>query len=344
MSSREIRIFLSTPSDIVEERQALSALVAEINDVVAFLAPERNVRLKLVHYETDSYPDVGRPQDVIDEQIPVNYDIYVGIMWKRAGTPTKTAPSGTIHEFKRALAQRERTGKPTIMFYFCQQEIPLPATQDELNQLSQVIKFREDFQTIALGVTYPTRAAFRERARVGLLRAVADSLQEEQDQSPRAAFAPESEAVPDRLEALCREYDRVRQEMPFGSQRTQRMTAIVDDMKVQAATARGALAELKSKRSAGHRLAAIGILQAFPSADELAWLADRLDPDAERAFIGFQAAVALQQAVRSLPRSDCHPLRREVERALKLASRNPDDPPRIEALKTAIRELDRKCG
>jgi hypothetical protein len=338
MSSREIRIFLSTPSDIAEERQALSALVAEINDVVAFLAPERNVHLKLIHYETDAYPNAGRPQDVIDEQIPVNYDIYVGIMWKRAGTPTRTAPSGTIHEFERALAQRERTGKPTIMFYFCQEEIPLPATQEELDQLSQVIKFREHFQTIALGVTYPTRTAFRERARVGLLRAVADLLQEDQHEPPRDTFAPQSAVIPDRLESLCREYDRVRQEMPFGSQRTQRMTAVVDDMKVQAAAARGTLAELKSKRSAGYRLAAIVILQVFPAADELAWLADRLDPNAERAFIGFHAAVALQQAARSLPRSDCALLQHD------LASRNPDDPPRIRALEYALKELDRKCG
>lgn len=73
---REIRIFLSTPSDIVEERRALAALVAEINDVVAFLAPERDVHLKLLSYETDAHPDVGGAQNVIDGQISVDdYDI-----------------------------------------------------------------------------------------------------------------------------------------------------------------------------------------------------------------------------------------------------------------------------
>src|SRR4029450_12385932 len=92
---REIRIFLSTPSDVVEERRALAALVEEINDVVAFLAPERDVRLKLLHYETDAYPDVGGPQSVIDEQIPLDYEIYLGVLWKRAGTPTKHAHRGT---------------------------------------------------------------------------------------------------------------------------------------------------------------------------------------------------------------------------------------------------------
>jgi hypothetical protein len=340
---REIRIFLSTPSDIVEERRALAALVAEINDVVAFLAPEREVRLKLLHYETDSFPDVGGPQTVIDDQIP-DYDIYLGVMWKRAGTPTKDADSGTIHEFERAFQRRKKEGKPTVMFYFCQEEIPLPTTQEEIDQLTKVVKFRERFQTIGLGVSYPKRADFRERARGGLLRAVADILRDPAVNAVRATFVPEAVKAPDALEALSNDYDRLRREMRGGGERTARMTAIVEDMKLQAPASRGALPELKASRSAGQRLAAIALLQVFPSAEELDWLAGRLDPKAERPFIGFQAAVALAQAVRSLPVSDCGSLQREVNRALELAKRNANDPPRIRTLEYALEELERKCG
>lgn len=342
---REIRIFLSTPSDIVEERRALAALVAEINDVVAFLAPERDVHLKLLSYETDAYPDVGGAQNVIDGQISVDdYDIYLGIMWKRAGTPTKPGrdDSGTIHEFERALEHRKKTGKPTIMFYFCLEEIPLPTTQEELDQLSRVIKFRDTFKTIALAADYPKRVEFRERARLGLLKAIADILRNEPSQ--RAAFAAEPAAIPEQLERLCNDYDRVRGVMQFGSARTQRMTAIVEDMKVQAPAARGVLQQLKDHASPGHRLAAIVILQAFPSRDELGWLADRLDPAAEKSFIGFQAAAALLQAVRSLPRADCSEMQKQLRRARDLAARDPNDPPRIVTLDNAIRELELKCG
>jgi hypothetical protein len=340
---REIRIFLSTPSDIVEERRALAALVAEINDVVVFLAPERDIRLKLLHYETDAYPDVGGPQAVIDGQIPLDYDIYLGVMWKRAGTPTKDADSGTIHEFERAFERRKKEGKPTVMFYFCQEEIPLPTTQEEIDQLTKVVKFRERFQAIGLGVSYPKRADFRERARGGLLRAVADILREPAASPARAAFVAETVRVPDALEALSKEYDRLRREVAGGSARTARMTAIVEDMKLQAPASRGALPELKASRSAGQRLAAIAILQLFPSAEDLGWLADRLDPKAERPFIGFQAAVALAQAGRSLPASDCARLQSEVGRALDLAKLNSSDPPRIRTLEYALGELDRKC-
>lgn len=341
---RQIRIFLSTPSDVSEERRALAGLVNEINDVVAFLAPEREVRLELVHYETHVYPDVGGPQSVIDRQIPVDYDIHFGIMWKRAGTPTDKADSGTIHEFDRALAHREQNGKPAIMFYFCDEAIDIPTTQHEIDQLAAVVRFRERLSKIGLTASYPDRSEFRERARIGLLRAIADLLREQlPERAPEAATLGEVK-IPDDLQALCDRYDAIRRETKPGAARTREMTAILERMKLHATEARGALSELKRSDSAGTRLAAIAVLQAFPERAELAWLAERLDPDLERPFIGYQAASALNQAVRSLPQSACESLKMELRRALELAERNPDDPPRIELLNYAIKEAELKCG
>jgi hypothetical protein len=51
--------------------------VAEINDVVRFLAPERIIQLELIHYETHAYTDMGGPQQVIYRLIPVDYDIHL---------------------------------------------------------------------------------------------------------------------------------------------------------------------------------------------------------------------------------------------------------------------------
>ncbi len=69
-SPKTIRIFLASPSDVEEERDALSAFIQEINDVLAFLVPDRALRLELVRYETHTYPDMGRAQDVINRQSP----------------------------------------------------------------------------------------------------------------------------------------------------------------------------------------------------------------------------------------------------------------------------------
>src|SRR5439155_8546244 len=42
-----------------------------------------NLRLELLRYETHTYPDIGQAQDVINRQIKVDYDILIGVMWKR---------------------------------------------------------------------------------------------------------------------------------------------------------------------------------------------------------------------------------------------------------------------
>ncbi|MGO6679598.1 hypothetical protein [Rhizobium leguminosarum] len=345
MGQRIISIFLSTPSDVAEERNALSSLISEINDVVAFLAPERNVNLKLIHYETNVYPNIGSaPQDVINSQIPIDYDIHFGVMWKRCGTPTKSADSGTVEEFDRALAHREKTGKPTIMFYFSNEEISLPTTDEEIEQLRKVMTFRRRLETIGLTAAYPTRDEFRERARIGLLRAVADILRDDMPSRELDEEAVASPALNENLGALARQYDQVRLEMQPGSRRTRRMTTILEDMKAEAPAAQGSLAFLMSDSSAGHRLAAIALLQVFPSRQHVPWLTDRLDPELETPFIGYQAAMALLQAVRSLPSADCELLKSEIARSHELASRNPHDPPRIAALEYALQELKVKCG
>jgi hypothetical protein len=340
---QSIKIFLASPGDVDQERNALSALVREINDVLAFLVPDRALRLELIRYETHTFPDIGRPQTVINRQIPIDYDIFVGVMWRRAGTPTDTAESGTIEEFRRALAHREQTGHPIIMFYFCDESVPFPRS-DDLIQLQKVVAFREELTLKGYTLNYPNRAEFRDHVRGGILRAVADLLRGTivVESSPTQQAA--SPSVPDvdqrDMAALAEQYDVTRQTMG-GRDRTQKMTAIVASMRLKAASVRPLVDQYKGNSSAGFRLAAIAVLQQFPDRDQLDWLADRLDPDKERPFLGYQAGVALAQAVRSLPASDYNILTKVVTRALELAKRNPDDPPRIKVLNTALHELQK---
>jgi len=344
MADRVIRIFLSAPSDIVEERGALESLIAEINDVVLFLAPEREVKLELVHYSTHVYPSVtGAAQKTIDQQLP-KCDIYLGAMWKRCGTPTSGAQSGTIYEFEQALKHREEHKTPTIMFFFCTQDIQIPNSQDEIEQLSRVLAFRQRIDAIGYTVTYPTKDSFRERVRVTLLRALADILRDQLPVSATVVSKTRQSTVPEGLLELCQQYDDIRRDMKAGAARTQRMTGIVDAMKAQAPQARDVYPLLKVGESAGPRLAAVSMLQVFPSPDELSWLADRLEPSVESPFIGFHAAIALLQAVRSLPASDYSVLRAELRRALALASKNPNDPPRIRMIELALSELGKKSS
>ncbi len=345
---RILKVFVASPGDVSDERDALARLIRDINDVLTFLTPEKRLSLELVRYETHAYPDLGAPQDVINRQIPVDYDIFVGVMWKRAGTPTKNAPSGTIEEFQRAVDKRKTSHLPRIMFYFCDEPIAMPSI-GEIAQIAEVVKFRDRLSKLGLTESYPTRAAFAEHVRGGLLRAIRDILQTESRgtepavtvKSPETAD-PSSQSA---MMALIEEYERIRRTMPSSAERTQRMTAVFSQMKSNAPGTRALLDQFARSNSAGERLSAVAILQMFPDVNYLEWLAQRLDnPEAEKPFVGYMAAVALLQAVSGLPASAKTPLQQALPRARMLANKLGGDSGRLNVLDLAQQEFQRRFG
>ena len=65
---RIIRIFVSSPGDVAEERKVLDEVVARINRTDG---QARNVRLEVFKWETHVVPRIGpNAQQVVDEQMP----------------------------------------------------------------------------------------------------------------------------------------------------------------------------------------------------------------------------------------------------------------------------------
>jgi hypothetical protein len=122
-----IRLFLSSPGDVATERERVGSVVARFNrqwrDVY-------DAEIEIVDWRTHVAPNLGRPQAVINAQIGA-YDIFIGLMWKRFGTPTGVADSGTEEEFNIAFANWEKFKKPRILFYFSKAEY-LPKDRAEL--------------------------------------------------------------------------------------------------------------------------------------------------------------------------------------------------------------------
>lgn len=71
------------------------------------------------------------------------YDIFVGIMWKRFGTPTGKADSGTEEEFHIAYRPWQENESVRILFYFCQSPF-MPRRQSEMEQMGKVLAFKEE--------------------------------------------------------------------------------------------------------------------------------------------------------------------------------------------------------
>lgn len=137
-----LTIFLASPGDVVEERNRLEDAIADWNRTWA-----RNfgIRLELLRWEQDAYPDVGDDaQDVINQQLPQDYDLFVGLMWSRFGTTTARAGSGTAEEFERALARSRASRDVNILFYF--KDTPIPPSQLDPAQLQRLHEFKNSLK------------------------------------------------------------------------------------------------------------------------------------------------------------------------------------------------------
>lgn len=139
-----LQIVLSSPGDVEEERKVMEAVIDELNRGVA---ADRKLRLELSRWETDAYPGFHAegPQGLIDPILRIeDCDILLGIFWKRFGTPTKDALSGTEHEIRTAIKSWGQYKRPQIMIYFKEAEF-FPQTEEEATQLGLVMRFREGF-------------------------------------------------------------------------------------------------------------------------------------------------------------------------------------------------------
>ena len=166
---RRVRVFVASPADVSTERRDLIEVVNELNTTIA---PHMNCTLELVRWETHCQPNMGRPQGIINAQIG-SYDIFIGIMWKRFGTPTGEADSGTEEEFRRAYKCWVQDQSVRILFYFSQASYKLESAS-EIDQLSRVMSFRSELQTIGLVWEYSSASGFRDVVRPHLARLILD--------------------------------------------------------------------------------------------------------------------------------------------------------------------------
>lgn len=104
-----------------------------------------NVCLSLITSDESFYSSFEvTAQEVINSQIG-SYDIYIGLMWSRYGTPTRNGGSGTVEEFFNALTGHRDGNTPHLVsFYFCEDDIPI--NQIDPNQLSKLLEFKKNVQ------------------------------------------------------------------------------------------------------------------------------------------------------------------------------------------------------
>lgn len=175
-----VRVFVECTGDLQNEREAVKN---EIDGVNTDIAHDRGIHLQFLDWRDVSSVVGPLPEQVILDELPVDeWDIFIGILWHRFGTPTGvTDPDsgqpyegGTEQEFRRAYQLYKQTGHPIIRFYRCKRDAPL----DKLGpgQLARVSAFFQDFERggahPGLLEYYTDLDDFKDSIRKGLIRAL----------------------------------------------------------------------------------------------------------------------------------------------------------------------------
>nr|WP_255712951.1 DUF4062 domain-containing protein [Rhodopirellula sp. JC740] len=169
-----LEVFIASPGDVAAERKVLEDVVSEFN---LTWGDKHKVRLELVKWETHSRPSFGEDaQDVINKQVGDSYDIFLGIMWGRFGTPTSRAESGTEEEFARAHRRLRDGDNVQIMFYF--KDAGISPSQMDGEQIVKVQAFKKQFADEFGGLyqQFETTEEFQTKARIHLSKVVQDWL------------------------------------------------------------------------------------------------------------------------------------------------------------------------
>jgi hypothetical protein len=143
----EIKVFLGSPSDLVEERQKFRDIIAYVNKW-AYLS-----RIQFAARSSDDLsPDVGHAQDLINERVFRDCKIFALLLWKKWGTPTKRYSSGFEEEYETARALKAEDNEIRISLYF--RDIPSYMLNEPDRELERVLAFREKAKDECFYKTY----------------------------------------------------------------------------------------------------------------------------------------------------------------------------------------------
>jgi len=111
----QIKLFVSSPSDVLAERNIVEDTVQQINKNEGL---EKSFNINIYRWENDFKPEWDTYQKQINKEL-VDTDIFVGILWNRFGTPTDEYFSGTEEEFEKTLELVKKGKKIELCFYKC---------------------------------------------------------------------------------------------------------------------------------------------------------------------------------------------------------------------------------
>jgi HEAT repeat protein len=150
-----LRVFLSSPADVVQERAAASRIVEDLRYDPLLRG---RVSVELVSWDRTGTTMLASttPQQSVDAGLPLPSacDIVVVVLWKRIGTPLpppyarpdgRPYESGTIWEFEDALRAAAAGGRPDVLLYRGRMPAAVELGAADLNEQQRQWRAVEDF-------------------------------------------------------------------------------------------------------------------------------------------------------------------------------------------------------
>lgn len=172
------KCFIASPDDTSKERNACDEVFNEINKTIG---DKFKFRIESVRWEKDARPQLGSsPQSVINKQLLNDFQLFIGIMFTKFGTPTDNYESGTEDEFYSAYDRFEKKKDIEIMFYFNDEVIsPSDINHDQAQKVKEFRGLISDKG--GLYSQYKGVDDFKTKLRIHLMKLFSDKLGIEQD-------------------------------------------------------------------------------------------------------------------------------------------------------------------
>jgi hypothetical protein len=163
-AARQIKVFISSPGDVIPERQVAKMVLGRLND-------EFSGRVLLVPILWEDEPLLVTETFQAQIHPPRDADIYLGILWSRIGSPLPPTitredgsfyESGTVFEFEDALAGHQSTGNPEMLLYLKSgfPDISLADRDAVMGRLDQIELLNDYRQRMLMGTDGTYAAAF----------------------------------------------------------------------------------------------------------------------------------------------------------------------------------------
>ncbi|MBY0345299.1 MAG: hypothetical protein K2P98_00350 [Neisseriaceae bacterium] len=130
------KIFLASPSDVIEERNLARDAIADWNKLHS---EKEKIILRDIGWDKDAFASTsqdGNGQDKINEQLLKDADFLIGIFWAKIGTATEAFNSGTLEEIDKHI----KAGKEAML---CFSNEALPQNHDK-EQFEKLTNFKNE--------------------------------------------------------------------------------------------------------------------------------------------------------------------------------------------------------